>query len=229
MWSFFQYQTFVVVSEIVWWKLPVVDDVFSSNEKEFCFTTSLDKNCIEFKFQMDRVYHGGWRQIFLPSNLKMIKRRGYKSYKPGELQKEHMDESKEYAAENMEGEEMEKDPSVLLVTRVYKTLPSIFSKVKVYINNQQFYKSNGLYAHNSYFSSNFEKPFLAIRESCTAKGKTMKNLSMKFWTLSCPNTSLQGERKYSVHPTASCYLVNWALDFSQLLKCCIQKSKLGSD
>ena len=33
---------------------------------------------------------------------------------------------------------------------------SIFSKVEVYINNQQIYNSNGLYAHKSYISNNFK-------------------------------------------------------------------------
>ena len=33
---------------------------------------------------------------------------------------------------------------------------SIFSNVEVYINNQQIYISNGLYAHRSYISNNFK-------------------------------------------------------------------------
>ena len=32
----------------------------------------------------------------------------------------------------------------------------IFSKVEAYINKQQIYNSNGLYAHNSYISNNFK-------------------------------------------------------------------------
>ena len=34
---------------------------------------------------------------------------------------------------------------------------SIFSNVEVYINNQQIYNSNGLYAHQPYISSQFEE------------------------------------------------------------------------
>ena len=34
-------------------------------------------------------------------------------------------------------------------------MQSIFSNVEVYINNQQIYNSNGLYAHKSYISNNF--------------------------------------------------------------------------
>ena len=33
---------------------------------------------------------------------------------------------------------------------------SIFSNVEVYINNQQIYNSNGLYAHKSYISNNLK-------------------------------------------------------------------------
>ena len=33
---------------------------------------------------------------------------------------------------------------------------SIFSNVEVYINNQQIYNSNGLYAHKSYISNIFK-------------------------------------------------------------------------
>ena len=33
---------------------------------------------------------------------------------------------------------------------------SIFSNVDVYINNQQIYNSEGLYAHKSYISNNFK-------------------------------------------------------------------------
>ena len=33
---------------------------------------------------------------------------------------------------------------------------SIFSNVEVYINNQQIYNSNELYAHKSYISNNFK-------------------------------------------------------------------------
>ena len=35
-------------------KVPVVDDVLSSNEQEIYPTTSLDENCIEFDFQRYR-------------------------------------------------------------------------------------------------------------------------------------------------------------------------------
>ena len=39
---------------------------------------------------------------------------------------------------------------------VNNIIHSIFSNVEVYINNQQIYNSNGLYAHKSYISNNFK-------------------------------------------------------------------------
>ena len=35
-------------------------------------------------------------------------------------------------------------------------MPTTFSNVEVYINNQQFYETNGLYAQKSYISNNFQ-------------------------------------------------------------------------
>ena len=66
----------------------------------------------------------------------MIQGRGYKAYNPKEFKKEHKDESKE-DAEDTADEEMEEDSPVPLVTHVNNILHSIFSKVEVYINNQQ--------------------------------------------------------------------------------------------
>ena len=43
----------------------------------------------------------------------------------------------------------EEDAPVPLVTHVNNILHSIFSNVDVYINIQQIYNSNGLYAHKS--------------------------------------------------------------------------------
>ena len=50
--SNFRYQPFVAVSGNLGGKVPVVDNVLSSDELEIYPTTSLDENCIEFEFQM---------------------------------------------------------------------------------------------------------------------------------------------------------------------------------
>ena len=83
--------------------------------------------------------------------LKLFTGRGYESYNTKEVKKELKGEAKA-------GEEktVEEEAAVLLVTHVKNILHSIFPKVEVYINNQQIYNSNGLYAHKSYISNNFE-------------------------------------------------------------------------
>ena len=50
----------------------------------------------------------------------------------------------------------EEQEEVARVTYVNNIMQSIFSNVEVYINNQQIYNSNGLYAHKSYISDNFK-------------------------------------------------------------------------
>ena len=60
----------------------------------------------------------------------------------------------------METVEEEREAPVPLVTLLNNILRSIFSNVEVYINNQQLYNFNGLYAHKSYLTSNFKKPSL---------------------------------------------------------------------
>ena len=49
------------------------------------------------------------------------------------------------------------EEEVARVTYVNNLMHSIFSNVEVYVNNQQIYISNGLYAHESYISNNFRE------------------------------------------------------------------------
>ena len=148
--SNFRYQPFVAVSENLGGKVPVVDAVLSSHEHEIYHTTSLDESCIEFEFQTDPNYYMDLRQTYLALKLKLVKGRGYETYNTKEVKKEHKEEAKA-----KEEEKAEEEP-VPLVTHVNNILHSIFCNVEVYINNQQFYNSNGLYAHNSYSSNNFK-------------------------------------------------------------------------
>ena len=91
------------------------------------------------------------RQSYLALKLKLFRGRGYETYKTKEVKKEHREEAK---AE--EEETAKKEAPVPLVTHVNNILHSILSNVEVYINNQQIYKSDGLYAHKSYISNNFK-------------------------------------------------------------------------
>ena len=144
-------QPLVAVSGSLGEKVPVVDDVLSSHEQQIYPTTSLNENCIEFEFQTDRNYHVGLRQTCWALKLKLVRGRGYESYNSKEVKKEHREELK---AE--EEEKVEEGAPVPLVTHVNNILHSMSSNVGVYINNQQLYNSNGLYAHKSHISNNFK-------------------------------------------------------------------------
>ena len=86
--SNFRYQHFVAVSENPGGKVPVVDDVLLSHEQVIYPTTSLDENCIEFEFQTDRNYYVDLRQTYLALKLKLVRGRGYETYKTKEVKKE---------------------------------------------------------------------------------------------------------------------------------------------
>ena len=132
-------------------KVPVVDDILSTQEQEIYPTTSFDENCLEFEFQTDRNYYVDLRQTYLDLKLKLVRGRCYETYSTKEVKKEHKEEPK------AEGEETaEEEAPVPLVTHVNNILHSIFSNVEVYINNQQIYNSNGLKAHKFYNSNYFK-------------------------------------------------------------------------
>ena len=150
----FRYQTFVAVSRNLGGKVPIVGDVLSSHEQEIYPTTSLNENCIEFEFQTDRNYYVDLRQSFLALKLKFVKGRGYDAYESKEKKKEHKDESVVFTETGTDDDEEEEE--VARVTYVNNIMHLIFSNVEVYINNQQIYNSNGLYAHKSYISNNFK-------------------------------------------------------------------------
>ena len=84
--------------------------------------------------------------------LKFVKGRGYDTYESKQKKKQHKDESVVFSETRTDdGEEEE----VARVTYVNNIMHSMFSNVEVYINNQQIYNSNGVYAHKSYISNNF--------------------------------------------------------------------------
>ena len=121
-------------------------------------TTSLAENCIEFEFQRDRNYYVDLRHTYFAVKLKLVWDRGYETCKTKEVKKENKEEAK---AE--EEETAEQDAPFPLVTHVSNILHSIFSDVDMYINNQQIYISNGLYAHKSYLSSKFKGAISAYK------------------------------------------------------------------
>ena len=149
----YRYFPFVAVSGNLRGKVPIVDDVLSSHEQEIYPTTSLDENCIKFAFQTDRNFYVDLRQSFLALKLKLVKGRGYDTYESKEKKKEHKDES---VVITETGTDDEGEEEVAQVTYVNNIMHSNFSNVEVYINNQQIYNSNGLYAHKTYISKNLK-------------------------------------------------------------------------
>ena len=114
--------------------------------------------------------------------LKLVRGRGYETYNTKEVKKEHKE-----VAKAEEEETAEEDAPAPLVTHVNNILHSIFSNVEVYINNQQIYNSNGLYAHKSYISNKFKGAISEYKGLLHCGGTTMKNLWMKLWKRLCLN------------------------------------------
>ena len=86
--------------------------------------------------------------------LKLVIGRGYDTYESRKKKEEHDDESVVFTETGTEDEEELEE--VARVTYINNIMHSIFSNVELYINNQQIYNSNGLYAHKSYISNNFK-------------------------------------------------------------------------
>ena len=134
-------------------KVPVVDNVLSSHEHKIYPTTSLDENSIEFEFQTDRNVYVDLRQTFLALKIKLVKRRGFDSYKTTEKKKEHKEDAVFTETDDDDVEFIEEDEGVPHITHVNNILHFIVSNAEMYINNHQIYNSNGLYAHKSHISN----------------------------------------------------------------------------
>ena len=152
----FRYQPFVTVSRNPGVKVPVVNDVLSSHEHEIYPNTSLGENSIEFEFQTDRNVYVDLRQTSLALKIKIVKGRGFGSYKITEKEKEHKGDAVFTKTGDDDVEFIEEDERVSHISNVNNILHSIFSNADLYINNHQIYNSNGLYAQKSHISNNFK-------------------------------------------------------------------------
>ena len=94
------------------------------------------------------------RQSSLALKLKFVKGCGYDTYVSKVNKKEHKDEFVVFTETGTDDDEEHQE--VARFTSVNNIMHSTFSNVEVYINNQQIYNSNGLYAHKSYISENFK-------------------------------------------------------------------------
>ena len=117
----FRYQRFVAVSGSVGGKVSVVDDVLSSHEQQIMSyngTTSLDENSIEFEFQIDHNNYIDLRQMYLSLVQKLVKHRGFNSYKK-DVKNGH-NEAEEKKADS------DDDDEIPAITHVNNIMHSIF-------------------------------------------------------------------------------------------------------
>ena len=146
-----RYQPFVALAKSADDKVPVVDDVLSSYEHQIYPTTSLDESSIEFEFTTDRNIYTDLRQTYLSLKLQYVKGRGFEAF-TNNMKTEHVENS----LDTLDADSTTEGFFIPRITHVNNIMHSIFSNVEVYINNQQIYHSNGLYAHKSYISNNFK-------------------------------------------------------------------------
>ena len=130
--------------------------MFSSHEQKIYPTTSLDENSIKFEIVTDRNVQLDLRQTYLALQNKLVKGRCFDSYKTTEKKKEPKKDTVFTETGHDDVEFIEEGKGVPHITHANNILHSIFSNKELYINNHQFYNSNGLYAHKSHISNNFK-------------------------------------------------------------------------
>ena len=208
--SNFRYQPFVSASGNLGGKVPVVDNVLSSNEQESYPTTSLDESCIEVEFQTDRNFYVDLSQTYLALKLKLVRGRGYEIYNRRETKKEHKEETKP------EEEETAEEATVALVTHVNNIFHSIFSTLMCTSTISKFTTLMDCMCTNLAFPKTSKEPSLNTMESCTARDTTMKKSLMKLWKRLWLSFFSQGEWKCLADLMASCCMVNQVLAFFHL-------------
>ena len=153
-------------------KVPIVDNVLSSHEQEIYPTTSLDENSIEFEFQTDRNVYVALRQTYLALKIKLVKGRGFDSYKTTEMKKEYKEDAVFTEIGDDDVEIIEGDERVPHITHLNNVLHSILSNAELYINKHQIYNSNGLHAHKSQIFKNFKSTLIEYKGvlNCGSQG-----------------------------------------------------------
>ena len=131
--------------------------MLSSYEQKIYLSTSLDENRIEFELQTDRNVCAVLRQTYLALKNKLVKGRGFDTYKTTEKKKEHNKDTAFTETGDDDVEFVEEDEGVPHITQVNNILLSIFSNAELYITNHQLYISNVLYAHKSNKFNNFKR------------------------------------------------------------------------
>ena len=138
-------------------------------------TTSPDEKSIEFEFQTDRNVYVDLRQTYLALKNKLVKGRGFESYRTTENKKEHKEDAVFTETGDDDVESIEEDEGVPHITHVNNILHSIF-----FVNQNCTLTTTKSTIRTDFMLANLT--FLTIskvhcqitRESCIVKGMTMK-------------------------------------------------------
>ena len=98
---------------------------------------------------------------------------------------------------------------------------SIFSNVEVYINNQQIYNSNGLYAHKSYIANNFKAAVSEYKGILHCEGYDYEQ-DPEDIANPLPDPFFTRRMKLLSRPDGFMLYGKLGIDFFQLLNCSIQ-------
>ena len=172
----FRYQPFFTVSGNPGVKVPVVDNVLFSHEHEIYPTTSLDENSLEFQFQTDRKVYVDLRQTYLALKIKLVKGRGFDTYKTIEKKKEHKEDTVFTETGDDDVEFIEEDEGVPHITHVNNILHSIFSNAELYINTTKSTIPTVFMLTNLTFLTISKVHCQITRDSCIVKSMTMKKI-----------------------------------------------------
>ena len=168
--NIFRYQPFVAAFGNPGMEVPTPDDVFFSHEQEVYPITFLHENSNKFEFLTDRNVYVDLGQTDLALKIKLVKGRGFDTYKRTEKKKEQKKETFFTETDNDDIEFIEEGEGKPHITHENNILHSIFSNADLYINNHQIYNSNGLYAHKSHFSNNLKSTLTAYKEVLHSEG-----------------------------------------------------------
>ena len=114
------------------------------------------------------------------------------------------------------------EEAVPLVTHVNNILHSIFSNVEVYINNQQIYNYNGLYAHKSYISNNFKGATSEYKGILHCEGYDYEEIPDGIMETLLSEPFFKKIMKMLSRPNSFMLYGKLGLTFSPLLNCYIQ-------
>ena len=136
---------------------------------------------------------------------------------------------KKTAAEDTTDEDMREDPPIPLATHVNKTPRSFFLNVEAYINIQQIYNSNGLYAHKFYNSDNFQGPISFYKGALHSEGFDSHESCAEIMDARLSEPFLTRRMKMPSRPHSFMLYGKLGVEISPIRNCYMQLRNLGYD